>query len=113
MIATKKYQTDLIQREDENPNNKDNSNRKIDKSFAHSVPLKIKLGANPNAPKLNNLKIKNEYIIPELKPLFKDQSKFEEHLISKTGNYLKDKQKIINGLFSISQTYHGKSFKTK
>lgn len=53
---------------------------------------------------LNNSKIKNEHIIPELINLFKDRSKFEEHLISKTGNYIKDKQKIINSIFSISQT---------
>ncbi len=54
---------------------------------------------------LNNARIKNEHIIPELKTLFKDQSKFEEHLISKTGNYIKDKQKIVNGIFSITQAW--------
>lgn len=54
---------------------------------------------------LNNPKIKNEHIIPELNSIFKDQSKFEEHMISKTGNYSKDKQKIINGIFSLSQTW--------
>ncbi|MBE0639402.1 MAG: hypothetical protein IH598_12865 [Bacteroidales bacterium] len=52
---------------------------------------------------LHHREIKEERIIPLLNPLFKNTTKLKDQLISKTGEYLIDKQKIINGIFSIIQ----------
>lgn len=52
---------------------------------------------------LFNQKIREEQIVPLLRPLFPDKFDLEDRLIPKTGNYTIDKQKIIDGIFSISQ----------